>query len=195
MRPKLLSVVALTLAAVAATAARAETEPLAGSEWRPVEIEGVEVAEDVETFIRFGEDGKVEGNGGCNRFFGSVEIDGETLAFGPLAATKMLCPGPASETEDLPAHGPGRRVLRAVGLREQPPQEHVDHDPCPADPDQQHQSDPDHAHPHAQVPCEPGGHTPDDPPTNRPRQRRPRREGTGAHPSILTHRPVGPVVS
>ena len=100
MRPKLLSVVALTLAAVAATAARAETEPLAGSEWRPVEIEGVEVAEDVETFIRFGEDGKVEGNGGCNRFFGSVEIDGETLAFGPLAATKMLCPGPASETED-----------------------------------------------------------------------------------------------
>jgi heat shock protein HslJ len=41
----------------------------------------------------------VNGNGGCNRFFGPVEIDGETIAFGPLAATRMAC-APAVDDQE-----------------------------------------------------------------------------------------------
>ncbi|NQD71392.1 META domain-containing protein [Sphingobacterium shayense] len=38
---------------------------------------------------------KVSGNGGCNRFNGSVVIEGSTLKFGPVMSTKMACPGTA----------------------------------------------------------------------------------------------------
>lgn len=36
---------------------------------------------------------KVNGNSSCNNFSGTVNIDGNALSFGPLAATKMACPG------------------------------------------------------------------------------------------------------
>lgn len=39
--------------------------------------------------ITFGTDGTVSGDAGVNRYQGSVEIDGEAIAFGPLATTKM----------------------------------------------------------------------------------------------------------
>lgn len=42
--------------------------------------------------ISFEADGKVAGSGGCNRFFGSYEQDGESLSFSPLGATRMACP-------------------------------------------------------------------------------------------------------
>lgn len=35
--------------------------------------------------------GRVSGSGGCNRLSGSVRISGDTLTFGPLAATRMAC--------------------------------------------------------------------------------------------------------
>lgn len=37
---------------------------------------------------------KVNGNNGCNNFFGSITLDGSSLAFsGPMGSTKMFCPG------------------------------------------------------------------------------------------------------
>jgi copper homeostasis protein (lipoprotein) len=36
---------------------------------------------------------RVAGSGGCNRVAGSFEIDGERLRFGPMASTRMACPG------------------------------------------------------------------------------------------------------
>lgn len=36
---------------------------------------------------------RVSGNGGCNNFNGSVNIDGPSIKFGPAAATMMACPG------------------------------------------------------------------------------------------------------
>ena len=94
--------IALVLAAVMTTAASAlaQTEPLAGSEWRPTEIEGTTIADDAGIFLRFASDGKVQGSGGCNNFTGSYEIDGEAISVGPLAATRMMCPGPVSDNED-----------------------------------------------------------------------------------------------
>ena len=59
-----------------------EIMPLAGSEWA-TDIEG--------QFIQFGAEGKVSGNGGCNRFGGAYTQDGTALSFGPLMSTKMAC--------------------------------------------------------------------------------------------------------
>lgn len=57
---------------------------LAGSEW------GVK---DTDQFIAFKSEGEVNGNGGCNNFFGSYTQDGNAITFGPLASTKKACQG------------------------------------------------------------------------------------------------------
>lgn len=95
-----LKALTLVVAAVLAVPALAQTMPLAGSEWRPTEIDGAEIAEDTKIFIGFGADGRVQGSGGCNRFTGSYEVDGDTISFGPLASTRMLCPDPIQQSED-----------------------------------------------------------------------------------------------
>jgi len=59
---------------------------LAGSEWSPEPIA------DFEQFVGFKADGEIAGQGGCNRFFGTYEQDGERLTIGPLASTRMACP-------------------------------------------------------------------------------------------------------
>jgi hypothetical protein len=49
--------------------------------------------------LTFTEAGKVAGNGSCNRFTGSAEINGSAIKFGPLAATRMMCEPDASKQE------------------------------------------------------------------------------------------------
>jgi heat shock protein HslJ len=46
----------------------------------------------VQATLSFPEAGKVAGNGSCNRFFGTVEVRGNTLKLSPLGATRMACP-------------------------------------------------------------------------------------------------------
>ncbi len=55
---------------------------LAGSEWG--------FAAGGEISVQFG-DGRLSGSGGCNRFAGSYEQDGEQLKIGQLIATQMAC--------------------------------------------------------------------------------------------------------
>lgn len=38
------------------------------------------------------EENQATGFAGCNHFFGSYELDGSSLTFGPLGATRMACP-------------------------------------------------------------------------------------------------------
>lgn len=38
-------------------------------------------------------DGKVTGSDGCNRLSGSAVVSGDVITFGPIASTKMACPG------------------------------------------------------------------------------------------------------
>ena len=47
-------------------------------------------------------DGRVSGNGGCNNYSGSYQIDGASLTFGMMIATEMACPEPEGvmETEN-----------------------------------------------------------------------------------------------
>ena len=56
-------------------------------------------APDVDTSIVFGEDGKVNGNVGCNGFGGDYTVDGNTITFGQLVSTLMFCEGPVGDQE------------------------------------------------------------------------------------------------
>lgn len=95
------SAILLAIALTAVPVTAAGSDPLAGSEWRPVEIAGTATPEDVEVFLQFRAEGAVAGMAGCNRFTGSYAIEDETLEFSPLAATMMACPDPQMQVEQL----------------------------------------------------------------------------------------------
>jgi heat shock protein HslJ len=64
---------------------------LSGSEWHLEDIAGHAVDHGQAT-LTFPEAGKIAGNGSCNRFFGSAEINGESIKFSALGSTRMACP-------------------------------------------------------------------------------------------------------
>ncbi len=89
-----LAVAFVQAVSVFAASATQAVDALAGSEWG---IDGQDLP-----FIRFESEGRVTGNGGCNRFFGRYETDANGgLKFGLLASTKMACPQLENETKLL----------------------------------------------------------------------------------------------
>jgi len=64
---------------------------LAGSEWG---LEGQDAP-----FIQFGSKGEMNGNGGCNSFGGSYELNGQRLIIGPIMSTKKACMGDIMKQE------------------------------------------------------------------------------------------------
>ena len=42
----------------------------------------------------------ISGNAGCNSYHASYEADGSQISFGPIAATKKICPEDEQSTED-----------------------------------------------------------------------------------------------
>ena len=72
--------------------------PLAGA-WLAEDIEGGGVIDNLQTTLEIVADGKVSGNGGCNRFSGSATIDGDKISFGDLASTMMACTEAAMDQE------------------------------------------------------------------------------------------------
>ncbi len=72
---------------------------LTGTVWRLADLGGGGVLDRVEATLEFPEEGKVVGKGSCNRFFGSVKIEGERISFGPLGSTRMACPEAVSNQE------------------------------------------------------------------------------------------------
>ena len=76
----------------------AYTGSLAGTRWQIVNITFNPVEGDA-YWLEFTADG-VSGRAGCNRFNGRYSRNDEgALAIGPLAVTRMACPGPAMEHE------------------------------------------------------------------------------------------------
>jgi heat shock protein HslJ len=51
----------------------------------------VVVEPDTRPTIAFGADGNASGSGGCNSFTTAFQVEGETISFGPAAATAMAC--------------------------------------------------------------------------------------------------------
>lgn len=72
---------------------------LAGSRWQAVEVGSIDVDAGVPSTLAFEPPGRVSGNSGCNRYFGTVEVGAGSVRFGPLAATRMMCPPPRMEQE------------------------------------------------------------------------------------------------
>jgi heat shock protein HslJ len=72
---------------------------LTGVHWRLVSVSGDTIAEESGMFLSIDVDGSVKGHGGCNRFFGSLEMADAGLKFGPLGATRMACPEPIMNRE------------------------------------------------------------------------------------------------
>ncbi len=73
---------------------------IVGHTWVLTHIDGEEAAEGSAATTTLAEDGKVEGFGGCNRYFGTYTLLGDTLEVAPLASTKMACPPPLMDLED-----------------------------------------------------------------------------------------------
>lgn len=65
--------------------------PLRGTSWRLTELAGQPALAGVQATLAFPEDGRVAGSGSCNRFFGTVEVSGESITFGKLGSTMMAC--------------------------------------------------------------------------------------------------------
>ena len=65
--------------------------PYEGTAWVVEDIDGNGVINFAQTRIAFADDGRVNGNGGCNTFFGSYQIAEDVVRFSPMATTQMLC--------------------------------------------------------------------------------------------------------
>lgn len=105
----LLALGCATRATVPAGAGKTAVE-LTGTSWRLEELGGTAALGDVEATLEFPEAGRASGRASCNRFFGTVEISGSSIRFGPLAATKMSC-GAAADAQE-------RRYLDALQAAE-----------------------------------------------------------------------------
>ena len=105
-----LTAAALILAGAAGCQTAGSVGVLSG-DWLLVELGGepVELAEaERAPSISFDETAnRAEGFAGCNNFFGDYSVDGLSLTFGPIGATRMACPGSDDDIET--------RYLAALG--------------------------------------------------------------------------------
>lgn len=60
-------------------------------EWQVEDVMGGGTLDNLPVTLNLAEDGSVSGRSGCNRFAGQATIDGDKLAFGALAGTRMAC--------------------------------------------------------------------------------------------------------
>jgi heat shock protein HslJ len=71
--------------------------PLEGTSWQLAgyarEGDLVDVLPDTEITAKL-LDGQMAGSAGCNRYMASYAIEGDTIAFGPAASTRMMCASP-----------------------------------------------------------------------------------------------------
>ena len=75
----------------AAPAPAAATAPVVwGSAWRLLDLGGAGVLDRAPT-LEFPDSGRVAGNASCNRYFGSVRVDGDSIHFSAMGSTKMAC--------------------------------------------------------------------------------------------------------
>lgn len=78
-----------------------DTLQLFGNQWTAYEIASrlLDMGQESMPYMIFAKDGMVNGFSGCNRFFGNCGLDGESLSFGNMGMTKMMCMGDANQVE------------------------------------------------------------------------------------------------
>ncbi len=83
---------------------------LTAVEWLLEDLAGRPVRDRVQSTLAFPVAGRATGSTGCNRFNGSVNINGSTIKFGALATTRRACV-PASGDQE-------RRYMKALSSAE-----------------------------------------------------------------------------
>ncbi len=81
----------ISLVRVAARARTLVPGALIGAPWRIEDIAKRGVIDFAQTTITFSAKGRINGSGGCNNYNGSYTLEGDTLSFGPVAATRKAC--------------------------------------------------------------------------------------------------------
>jgi putative lipoprotein len=92
---------------------------LVGTRWTLEDLGGAGVIDEASATLEFPEPGKVAGSGSCNRFFGTVSIDGNAMSISPLGTTRMACAEAVAmqEVNYLKAlHGAERYALQGPTL-------------------------------------------------------------------------------
>lgn len=74
-------------------------ESLSVSAWQPTHIGEMPVDDESEMFVQFEVDGRLVGNGGCNRFFATYGLDGNKIKVHPISLTRKACPEPLMSFE------------------------------------------------------------------------------------------------
>ncbi|MGC9455991.1 MAG: META domain-containing protein [Halothiobacillaceae bacterium] len=70
------------------------------ADWQLQDWDGKPLPEDVEITLAFDETGQAFGKSACNRYFGAYRLaDEQTLALGPMAASRMACAEPLMRWE------------------------------------------------------------------------------------------------
>ncbi len=93
------TVTVLLTALFATVVSHASAQALPGSEWGPVQLKGEDFSPEADIFLRFEDDGRYFGNGGCNTFRGRFVTNQDAILFGPSATTMMACPEEISQQE------------------------------------------------------------------------------------------------
>ncbi len=65
---------------------------LRGTSWVLEDLGGLGVTDRAETTLVIGDDNRISGYGGCNRWFSSYRIADGRLSIEPISATKRMCP-------------------------------------------------------------------------------------------------------
>ena len=119
MRMLLLTAVALAWGSSLAGQA-GDASSLIGPTWAAVELAGVPVPAEPaarQPTIQFVAGGRVAGTDGCNRVSAPYVLKGQRIAFGPVIATRMACPGAEDVTERFAKAIEGTAGWRIAGGR------------------------------------------------------------------------------
>ena len=83
------------------TTSTKEQPVLTNKKWKLVELNGNSI-EKTEAFIMFNNEGRINGNSGCNTFMGGYELqEGNRIRFTQVAATLRMCMDATVEPEFL----------------------------------------------------------------------------------------------
>ena len=84
---------------------------LTGTAWSLVDLDGEPAVASDGMTVTFGEDGAIDGFGGCNQIFGDYTVDGSTITVvGPRGHPQVLRPGPHGPRVAVHRH-PDRRAV------------------------------------------------------------------------------------